>query len=65
MTQKDFDTVRTIFANEKCNECPFEEICDTISSDDGFYISICNCLDNFDKEKITPDIVINDNDLSL
>ena len=66
MTKKDFDTIRAIFANEKCHECPFENICDTLTdNDDGCSISICTCLDNFDKDRITPDIVINNNDLEL
>lgn len=65
MIKKDFDTVRAIFANEKCHECPFENICNTLHSDHGEVISICTCLDNFDEDRITPDIVINDNDLGL
>ena len=65
MTKKDFDTVRTIFLNEKCQECPFGNICDTLTNDNGSYISICTCLENFDEDKITSDIVINDKDLSL
>ena len=65
MTQKDFDTVRTIFLNEKCQECPFDKICDTLTDDNGSYISICTCLDNFDEDRITPDIVINNNNLEL
>ena len=66
MTQKDFDTIRAIFANEKCHECPFEKICDTLTDIDiGCYISICTCLDNFDEDRITPDIVINNNNLEL
>ena len=65
MTKKDFDTVRAIFANEKCHDCPFEIMCDRLYSDDSDSISICNCLDNFNENKITPDVVINDNDFSL